>query len=124
MSVYSDMLDQLVVEAETALGVKATRDPSQVGSLVSQGMGCVFVQFPTHVGRLLAGPLLEVPISLVAAAPADQQTVDWLLDHFDALVEAFGASSVSNGPLDVGSNTYPAVTVTAQIALDTTEVTP
>jgi hypothetical protein len=122
MSTYSDMLDSLVDEATEALGIPATRDPSVVGSLVSQSGGCVYVQFPTHVGRLLAGPNLEVPVSLVAPAPADLASMDWLLDHFDDLVEAFGSASVLNGPLDVGSNTYPAVTVTAQIALDTSEV--
>lgn len=120
MSAYSDMLDALVVEAEAALGVKATRDPGVVGSLVSTGLGCIFVQFPTHVGRLLAGPNLEVPVSLVAPAPADVPAMDWLLDHFDALVEFAGARDITTGPLDVGSNTYPAVTATAQIAMEVT----
>jgi hypothetical protein len=122
VSTYSDMLDSLVAGAESALGIPATRDPSEVGSLVSQSGGCVYVQFPTHVGRLLTGPNLEVPLSLVAPAPADLSSMDWLLDHFDPFVEAFGSANVTNGPLDVGSNTYPAVTVTAQIALDTSEV--
>lgn len=122
MSLYSDMLDTLVTEAEAALGIKATRDPGVVGSLVSANGGCVFIQFPTHVGRLLAGPNLEVPVSLVAPAPADVPAMDWLLEHFDALVEFCGPRSVNNGPIDIGSNTYPAVTATAQIALDTTEV--
>jgi len=114
---YSDMLDQLVVEASNGLGVEATRDPSLVGSLVAAHGGCVFVQFPTHVGRLLDGANLEVPVSLIAPAPADLASVDWLLDHFDDLVQFFGARSVVNGPIDIGSETYPAVTVTAQIAL-------
>jgi hypothetical protein len=114
---YSDMLDQLVVEASNGLGVEATRDPSLVGSMVAANGGCVFVQFPTHVGRLLDGANLEVPVSLIAPAPADLASVDWLLDHFDDLVQFFGARSVVNGPIDIGSETYPAVTVTAQIAL-------
>lgn len=124
MSAYSDMLDALVTEASTALGVPATRDPSEVGSLVASAGGCVFIQFPVHVRRMLAGPNLEVPISLVAPAPADLSSVDWLLDHYDDFIEFCGARSVVNGPIDVGSETYPAVTATAQIALDTTEVAP
>ena len=124
MSAYSDMLDALVAEAEAVLGVKATRDPSMVASLIAANGGCVYVQFPTHVGRLMAGPNLEVPVSLVAPAPADVQSMDWLLDHFDALVEFVGPRNVTTGPLDIGSDTFPAVTATAQIALDTTEVHP
>jgi hypothetical protein len=85
--------------------------------MVAANGGCVFVQFPTHVGRLLDGANLEVPVSLIAPAPADLASVDWLLDHFDDLVQFFGARSVVNGPIDIGSETYPAVTVTAQIAL-------
>lgn len=123
MSVYADMLDQLTQEVGVAIGVPATRDPSKVAGLTSQG-GCILVGFPTHVGRLMGGPNLEVPVSLVAPAPSDLRAVNWLLDHMDALAEAVGSRSVTNGPLDVGSNTYPAVTATAQIALDTTGATP
>jgi hypothetical protein len=123
VSTYSDMLDSLVTEVSAALGVPSTRDPSEVAGLVSAG-GCIFVQFPVHVGRLLSGPNLNVPISLVAPAPADLSSVDWLLDHFDAFVGFFGTRAVVNGPVDIGSLTFPAVTVTAQIALDTTEVAP
>ena len=119
---YTEALDQLVQAAETATGLKATRNPAEVGSLVAAEGGCVFVQFPTHVGRLLCGANLEVPVSLVAPAPADLTSVDWLLDHFDALAEFIGPRDISNGPLDVGSNTYPAVTATAQITVTTTEV--
>lgn len=118
MSVYSDMLDSVVTTAEAELGLKATRDPGLVGSLVAAHGGCVFVQFPEHIDRLMHGPSLEVPVSLVAPAPADLTSVDWLLDHMDALVETFGAREVRNGPIDVGSESYPAVTCTAQIALD------
>lgn len=119
MSVYGDMLDALVEEVSEALGVAATRDPSAVAGLVSQG-GCILVGFPTHVGRLLSGPNLQVPVSLVAPAPSDLQSVDWLLDHMDALINTVGAKSVTTGPIDIGSSTYPAVTATAQIALQST----
>jgi hypothetical protein len=117
MSTYRDMLDALVLAVENALDIPATRDPSVVPGLVSSGVGCVFVQFPTHVGRLLAGPNLDVPISLVAPAPSDLQAVNWLLDHIDALVDFAHVSTSTNGPVSIGDLTYPAVTVTARIAL-------
>lgn len=124
MSIYSDMLDALAVNCALTLDIPATRDPSVVGSMIAAEGGCIYVQFPTHVGRLMAGPNLEVPVSLVAPAPADLQAMDWLLEHFDAFVELLGSRNVTAGPLDIGSNTYPAVTATVQIALDTTEVIP
>jgi hypothetical protein len=111
------MLDQLVIEVGAALDIPATRDPSVVSGLVSSGKGCLFVGFPTHIGRLLAGPNLDVPISLVAPAPSDLLAVNWLLDHIDALVDFAHASTSSNGPLDIGDLSYPAVTVVARIAL-------
>lgn len=117
MGQYIDMLDGLVSTAEQALNIPATRDPSQVPVLVAQGSGCVFVGFPTHVQRLLDGPNLDVPVSLVAPAPSDLRAVDWLLDNMDALVDFCHASTSLTRPLDIGDLTYPAVTVTARIAL-------
>jgi hypothetical protein len=116
MSIYSDALDMLVTQLSDALSLPATRDPATVPALVASG-GCVFVQFPTHVQRLMGGPNLEVPVSLVAPAPSDLLAVDWLLEHMDDLVNAVGSKLVSNGPLDIGTNTYPAVTATAQVAI-------
>lgn len=117
MSTYSDMLDDIVTQAEARLGVVATRDPSMVDTLVAAHGGCVYVQFPVHVGRLLAGPNLEVPVSLVAPAPADLQSVNWLLDHYDDLAAFTGSRSINNGPIEVGLSTYPAITATAQVVV-------
>jgi hypothetical protein len=117
MTTYQDMLDQLVVDAGKALDLPATRDPSVMAGLVSQGRGCVFVGFPTHMQRLLTGPNLDVPVSLVAPAPSDLRAVNFLLDHVDLLVEFCRASESTHGPLDFGDLLYPAVTVTARIAI-------
>ena len=114
---YAAMLDALVAQAQTALGCPATRDPSQVPGLVAQAGGCVFVGFPTSIGRLLDGANLDVPVALVAAAPADLASADWLLERLDALLEFCRAGLSNSGPLDVGDMTYPAVTVTTRIAL-------
>lgn len=117
MTTYAAMLDELVVDVGKALGLPATRDPGVVASLVASGNGCVFVGFPTHIGRLLAGPNLDVPISLVAPAPSDLRAVNWLLDHIDALVDFSKASTSTNGPVYIGDLSFPAVTMTARIAL-------
>jgi hypothetical protein len=117
MNTYATMLDGLVKDVEAALGVPATRDPSEVAGLVSSGKGCIFVGFPAHFQRLLDGPNLDVPVSLVAPAPSDMRAVDWLLDHIDALIEFCAVGTSLNRPLDIGDLTYPAVTVTARIAL-------
>jgi hypothetical protein len=114
---YADMLDTLVADVGAALGIPATRDPSVVPGLVSQGLGCVFVGFPTNIGRLLGGPNLDVPVSLVAPAPSDLRAVNWLLGHIDALTDFCAVRTSSIGPLDIGDLTFPAVTVTARIAL-------
>jgi hypothetical protein len=111
------MLDALVTEASAALGIPATRDPSVVPGLVAQGSGCLFIGFPVHVSRLMAGPNIDVPISLVAPAPSDLLAVNWLLDNIDALVDFAHASTSTNGPVTIGDLNYPAVTVTARIAL-------
>lgn len=119
MSAYADMLDALAAEAQAALGIPVTRDPSLVVGLVSSDAGgCVLVGFPTSVGRLLSGPNLDVPLSLLAPAPANLATADWLLEHLDALLEFAQAGQTINRPVDIGDNTYPAVTVTARIALE------
>jgi hypothetical protein len=117
MSTYGDMLDGLVDDVGKALNLPATRDPSVLAGLVSQGRGCVFVGFPTHIGRLLTGPNLDVPISLVAPAPSDLRSVNFLLDNMDALIEFAAVSTSTHGPLDFGVLLYPAVTVTARIAI-------
>jgi hypothetical protein len=117
MGSYAAALDAVVSEVGTALNLPATRDPSVVAGLVASGTGCVFVGFPLHVQRLLGGPNLDVPVSLVAPAPSDIRAVDWLLDNMDALVEVCAASTTTHGPLDFGELLYPAVTVTARIAL-------
>ena len=116
MSVYSDMLDTLVEELGVALGVPVTRDPSLVAGLTATG-GCVLVGFPTQVQRLMDGPVLDVPVSLIAPSPSDLRAVDWLLDHMDALAVACSAGTTVARPIDVGDLTYPSVTVTARIAL-------
>ena len=113
-------LDQLAVQAAGAVGVPATRDPSAVAGCVAAG-GCLLVGMPTQVGRLLTGPNLEVPISLITAAPSDLRAVDWLLDHLDAFIAFCGSRSVTNNPIDVGANTYPAVTATVQLTITTQE---
>jgi hypothetical protein len=117
MTTYSAMLDELVRDAEVTLGVPATRDPGAIQGLVAEHGGCVFVGFPINFQRLLTGPNLDVPVSLVAPAPGDLRAVDWLLERIDALVEFCGASNTAVRPLDVGDLSYPAVTVTARIAL-------
>ena len=116
MSTYSDMLDVFTAELQNAMGVPATRDPSQVAGLTAAG-GCILVGFPTHVQRLLGGPNLDVPVSLVAPAPSDLRAVDWLLEHMDALMDACSVGVSVARPLDVGDLTYPSVGVTARIAL-------
>jgi hypothetical protein len=117
MSLYADMLDELVATAELALGIPATRDPSQVAGLVAAS-GCVFVGFPVIAGRLLGGPTLDVPVSLIAPAPSDLLAVNWLLEHMDTLVTFTQSTTAVNGPLDFGDLTYPAVTATARISLE------
>jgi hypothetical protein len=116
---YAAMLDGLVVTMSEAFpGVPVTRDPGMVPALVSSDAGgCIFVGFPVAVARLLDGPNLDVPVSLVAPAPSDLRAIDWLLDRMDDLVEACRASSTTTLPIEVGDLTYPAVTVTARIAL-------
>ena len=116
MSVYSDALNQLVDLCESVIGVPATRDPAVVIGLVAGG-GCVFVGMPSHVDQLMAGPNLTVPISLVAPAPSDLRAVNWLLDHLDGLLKVAGGKQVRNGPIDIGSTSFPAVTATAQMAV-------
>ncbi len=119
MSSVVDALDQLAAQAATAIGVPATRDPSVVPGLTAAG-GCVFVGMPTHINRLLGGPNLEVPVSLVVPGPSNLQRIDWLLDHLDALARFAGTRSIINSPIDIGTLTYPAVTATAQVAVTTT----
>jgi len=122
MSTWRDALDQLAFQAAEAVGVYATRDPSAVAGLVAgQRQGCLLVGMPTQFDRMLAGPNLEVPVSLLTAAPSDLRAVDWLLDHEEAFVNFTGARSVVNNPLDVGANTYPAVTATVQLTVITQE---
>lgn len=116
MGVYSAALDQFAADLAAAVGAPATRDPSAVAGLTAAG-GCIFVGFPTHIQRLLTGPNLDVPVHLVAPAPGDARAADWLLDHLDALMDACAVGASTNRPLDVGDLTYPAVTVTARIAL-------
>ena len=117
MGLYSDALDDLVVKAQAVLGVPATRDPSQVAYLTASG-GCILVGFPVQAGRLLeGGGNLDVPVSLVAPAPGDLDAVDWLLEHLEGLVEFTQVATTTHGPLDIGEQTYPAVTATARIAV-------
>ena len=118
MSAYSDALDALVREAATALGLPATRDPSLVTGLVAGNAGgCVLVGFPTHAGRLLDGRNLDVPVLLVAPAPSDIRSVNFLLDHMDDLAAFAKVSTLLNAPIDIGNQTYPSVTATARLAL-------
>jgi hypothetical protein len=117
MTSYIDALNALVEEAEAALGISATRDPSAIPGLVSAKGGCVFVGIPVTFNRLLDGVNLDVPISIVAPAPGDLRAADWLLAHVDALVEFCQASNTAVRQLDVGDLSYPAIMVVARIAL-------
>lgn len=110
----------LASQAAAATGVPATRDPSAVPGMVAGG-GVILIGFPTHVDRLLAGPNLEVPVFLMTGAPSDLRAADWLLDHLDAFVAFTGARSVTNGPIEIGTNQYPAVTAMVQLAITTQE---
>jgi hypothetical protein len=122
VSSWREALDLLAGQAGAAVGAPATRDPSAVAGLAaSESGGCVLVGMPTQVLRLLAGPNLEVPVSLVTAAPSDLRAVDWLLDHMDQLCAFTGARNPTIGPIDIGSNTYPAVTATVQLTVTTQE---
>jgi hypothetical protein len=114
---YAAMLDALTAQVAQGTGVQATRDPSVLPALVAQDGGAILVGFPTAVGRLLAGATLDVPVYLVAGAPASLAAADWLLEHLDDLLEVCQAGTATNGPLDVGDLTYPAVTVTTRISL-------
>lgn len=120
MSTWREALDQLATQAASAVGVPATRDPSAVAGLVAAG-GCLLVGMPTQVFRMLTGPNAEVPVSLVSAAPSDLRAVDWLLDHLDPFLDFAGVRAPTIGPIDVGSNTYPAVTATVQLTITTQE---
>jgi hypothetical protein len=116
--VYSAMLDALASQVGQATGLPATRDPGAVPGLVaSDAGGCVLVGFPTAVGRLLDGANLDVPVVLVTRHPGDLRAADWLLEHLDDLLGACRAGTATNGPLDIGDLTFPAVTVTTRIAL-------
>jgi hypothetical protein len=115
---YSAMLDALAAQVGQATGLPTTRDPGVVPGLVaSDAGGCVLVGFPTAVGRLLDGVNLDVPVLLVTRSPGDLRAVEWLLEHLDDLLLACQADAATNGPLDVGDLTFPAVTVTTRIAL-------
>lgn len=116
MSIYSEALDHLAEQVAARTGLPVTRDPQDVSGLVAQN-GCVFIGMPTHVGRLLGGPNVEVPVSLVGKAPGGLSTINFLLDHLDAFVACVGAKSVTNNPLSVGDTQFPAVTAVAQIAI-------
>jgi hypothetical protein len=115
--VYAAMLDALADQVGQATGVPTTRDPSVLPGLIAQHRGAILVGFPTAVGRLLDGANLDVPVYLVASAPANLAAADWLLEHLDDLLEVCRTGVASNGPLDLGDLTYPAVTVTTRIAL-------
>jgi hypothetical protein len=119
MTTYQDKvaaLDQLVVDAGKALDLPATRDPSVMGGLVAQGLGCVWVGKPLPVSPLLAARQMDVPVSLVAPAPSDLRAVDFLIRYEDDLMEFLRSSDVTEGPLSFGDLLFPAVTVTARIA--------
>jgi hypothetical protein len=115
--IYAAMLDALVAKVAEGTGVATTRDPSAVPGLVAQDGGAILVGFPTAVGRLLDGATLDVPVYLTAGAPASLAAADWLLEHLDDLLEVCQAGAATNGPLDIGELTYPAVTVITRISL-------
>lgn len=114
MSRYSDALDVLTEELSTHLGVPATRDPSLIAGLVG-GAGMVFVGFPTVADRSLGAVSLDIPVSLIHAAPPDIQAGDWLLDHLDAFINVCQTDQTTAGALEVGTLTYPAVTATVRL---------
>jgi hypothetical protein len=119
MSLYSEALDLLAGTCADRLALSATRDPDLVGTHLARDGLVVFVQFPTHVDRLMGGANLEVPVSLLAPAPAGIVNLDALLERYDDFVDVVGSRLVSVGPIDVGAETYPAITATAQITVTT-----
>lgn len=114
MSRYSDALDALVEALSTDLGIPATRDPSLIAGLIG-GAGMVFVGFPILAGRALGADNLDIPVSLIHAAPPDLQAGDWLLDHLDQFITTCQVSQTTAGSLEVGSLLYPAVTATVRL---------
>lgn len=114
MSVYSDALDRLVAALASDLGIPATRDPSLIAGLIS-GAGMVFVGFPVVVNRALGATDIDVPVSLIHAAPPDIQAGDWLLDHLDDFVATCQVNTTTAGSLEVGALVYPAVTATVRM---------
>ena len=120
MSTWRDAMDQLAFQAGQAVGVYATRDPSAVPGLVaSDDEGCLLVGMPVQITRLMAGPNMEVPLTLITAAPSDLRAVDWLLDHLDSFCAFSGARNPVIGPTEIGTNTYPSVTATVSLAVKT-----
>lgn len=114
MSRYSDALDALTQELADALGVSASRDPSLIAGLIG-GTGMVFVGFPVVADRTLGASSLDVPVSLIHAAPPDLQAGNWLLDHLDAFTNTCQVDTTTAGSLEVGSLAYPAVTATVRL---------
>lgn len=122
MSSWRQALDMLTEQAAAAVGVPAIRDPSKVSGLVaSDAGGCLLVDLPTQVGRLLAGPNLEVPVHLITANPPDLRAVNWLLDRLDPFIAFTGSRSVVTGSTPIGDLTYPSVTATVQLTVTTQE---
>jgi hypothetical protein len=115
---YVTALNTLAGQITAQLGVTATRDPSAVAAICAQEDGCILIGIPTHVQRLMGGANLELPVTLIAKAPASLANVDWLLVHMDDFVALIGAKSVSNTPIDIGEMTFPAITAIAQITLE------
>lgn len=114
MSAYSEALDLLVEELSTALGIPATRDPSLIPGLIG-GDGLVFVGFPTVGDRTMGCVAIDIPVSLVHAAPPDLQAGEWLLDHLTAFIDACSVDQTTAGSLEAGALTYPAVTATVRL---------
>lgn len=114
MSRYSDALDRLTAALSTDLGIPATRDPSLIAGLIG-GAGMVFVGFPTVADRALGAVSIDIPVSLIHAAPPDLQAGNWLLDHLDAFINTCQTDQTTAGALEVGALTYPAVTATVRL---------
>ena len=123
MSLYSEALDILVTRLSDAVGVPVTRDPGVIGPLLNTtntaGLlsGAIFVGFPTSVGRTQGGANLEVPVTLVAPAPADLNATNWLLDYYDIFVETCGHRNITVRPFVIGEASFPAVSATVQILI-------
>ena len=97
-----------LITALASIGVKATMDPRKVSV-----PGALIV--PPTLKRVVGSGLYAAwEIHLVAPAPADLDSVKWLLDNLDAAFEAVGADSAqfANLTIDPAQGSLPAYSLT------------